>query len=283
MKVVSIITNHPIFIELQKKSLEKYLKVDYEYIVFNDGKDWPDITNFYDPIHEGRQAIIDKCAELQVTCINLPNENHKNIQSASVRHVDSLQLLLDFMMKHTDEYLILDGDMFLIDHLEIEKYKKHDCACVLQERPHLRYIWPNLFYVDLNKLKHLELFKLGFISGGDTGSASHDWLKSFPCSFPKCEEIRHSSHQFTNPYFYFIKHLWSCSWNENELPENLNNNEPLLTFLKNDFRNQHGRFFCEIYDQCFFHYRAGSNWMEQSKDSHKQQIRNLSDILNSYN
>ena len=280
MKIVSIITNHPIFIELQKKSLEKYLKVDYEYIVFNDGKDWPDITNFYDPIHEGRQAIIKKCEELDVTCINLSNEKHKNIQSASVRHVDSLQFLLDYMMQNKDEYLILDGDMFLIDSLDIEKYRKHDCACVLQERLHLRYIWPNLFYVDLNKLKHIELFKLNFISGGDTGSASHHWLKSFPCSFPKCEDIRHSSHQFTNEYFYFIKHLWSCSWNENEIPENLKKNDNLLAFLKKDFRNQPDRFFCEIYDQCLFHYRAGSNWMmEQSKELHKQQIDNLPSIL----
>lgn len=46
MKVISIITNNPIFIELQYKSLKKYLHTDYEYIVFNDGKDWPDSTNF---------------------------------------------------------------------------------------------------------------------------------------------------------------------------------------------------------------------------------------------
>lgn len=280
MKVVSIITNHPIFIDLQKKSLEKYLKVDYEYIVFNDGKDWPDITNFYDPINEGRQAIIEKCEELDVTCINLPNEKHKHIQCASLRHVDSLQFLLDYMMQNKDEYLILDGDMFLIDLLDIEKYRKHDCACVLQERPRLQYIWPNLFYVDLNKLKHIELFKLN-IDGADTGSASHHWLETFPCSFPKCEEIRHSSHQFTNEYFYFIKHLWSCSWNENEIPENLKKNETLLAFLKNDFRNQSGRFFCEIYDQCLFHYRAGSNWMGQPKETHKQQLHKLFSVLES--
>lgn len=280
MKVVSTITNHPIFIDLQKKSLEKYLKVDYEYIVFNDGKDWPDITNFYDPINEGRQSIIEKCEELHVTCINLSNEGHKHIQCASLRHVDSLQFLLDYMMQNKDEYLILDGDMFLIDHLDIEKYRKHDCACVLQERPHLRYIWPNLFYVDLNKLKHIELFKLN-IDGADTGSASHHWLKTFPCSFPKCEEIRHSSHQFTNEYFYFIKHLCSCSWNETEISENLKNNETLLAFLRSDFRNQDGYFFCEIYDQCLFHYRAGSNWMGQPKETHKQQLQNLFSVLES--
>jgi hypothetical protein len=280
MKVVSIITNHPIFIELQKKSLEKFLKVDYEYIVFNDGKDWPDITNFYDPICEGRQAIIEKCEELKVTCINLPNEKHKHVGCASLRHVDSLQFLLDFMMQYKDEYLVLDGDMFLIDSLDIEKYRKHDCACVLQEGTHLRYIWPNFFYVDLNKLKHIELFKLN-IDGADTGSASHHWLETFPCSFPKCEEIRHSSHQFTNEYFYFIKHLWSCSWNENEIPENLKKNETLLAFLKNDFRNQSGRFFCEIYDQCLFHYRAGSNWMGQPKETHKRQLQNLFSVLES--
>ena len=50
MKVISIITNNPIFVELQYKSLKKYLHIDYEYIVFNDGKYWPDSTNFGNPI-----------------------------------------------------------------------------------------------------------------------------------------------------------------------------------------------------------------------------------------
>ena len=62
MKVISIITNNPIFIELQYKSLKKYLHTDYEYIVFNDGKSWTDSTNFGNPIENGKIAIENKYA-----------------------------------------------------------------------------------------------------------------------------------------------------------------------------------------------------------------------------
>ena len=50
------------------------------------------------------------------------------------------------MKANIDEYLILDGDMFLIDDLNIEKYREKMCVCVLQERPNIKYIWPNHFF-----------------------------------------------------------------------------------------------------------------------------------------
>ena len=45
MKVITCVVNNPIFIELQNKTLKKYLKNDFEYIVFNDAKPYPDSTN----------------------------------------------------------------------------------------------------------------------------------------------------------------------------------------------------------------------------------------------
>jgi len=152
MKVVSIITNNPVFIELQLQSLKKYLcDVEYEYIVFNDGKSWPDTTNFFQPEVNGRQSIEDKCIELNITYFNIPNEHHKFEKSPSKRHSDSLIKLREYMMSNIDEYLILDGDMFLIDKLNINKYREKICACVLQERTYIKYIWPNLFYINMNK------------------------------------------------------------------------------------------------------------------------------------
>lgn len=44
--------------------------------------------------------------------------------------------------------------------------------------PNLTYIWPNLFYINMKKIKNMELFDLSMVSGGDTGSASNKWLKS---------------------------------------------------------------------------------------------------------
>ena len=46
MKIVSVFVNNPMFIELQYNSIKQFFKCDhdYEYIIFNDAKDWPDIT-----------------------------------------------------------------------------------------------------------------------------------------------------------------------------------------------------------------------------------------------
>lgn len=38
--------------------------------------------------------------------------------------------------------------------------------------------------------------------------------------------------------------------------------------FKNDPRNVNKKFFSEIYDGVFFHYRAGKNWRMESMDLH---------------
>ena len=48
MKVITSVVNNPIFIEIQYYTLKKYMKCDYEFIVFNDAKDFPDYSNGWD-------------------------------------------------------------------------------------------------------------------------------------------------------------------------------------------------------------------------------------------
>lgn len=194
-------------------------------------------------------------------------------------HSDSLKLLTKYMMANKDEYLILDGDMFLIDTLNIGKYREKMCACVLQERPNTKYIWPNLFYININNLNiNKDDFNL-CIDGGDTGSASSKWLKKYNYLYPNCKDIRYSNNQYENDKFYFIKHLWSGSWNIEELPENLKTNNSLIEFLKNDKRNKDEKYFSEIYDKCIFHYR-GSTWLNINDEIlHKENINKLKDLI----
>ena len=45
MKIVTSVVNNPTFIEIQYYTLQKYFKGEYEFIVFNDAKDFPDFTN----------------------------------------------------------------------------------------------------------------------------------------------------------------------------------------------------------------------------------------------
>jgi len=76
-----------------------------------------------------------------------------------------------------------------------------------------------------------------------------------------------------------VKHLWSCSWNEGELPDGLKINTKLVQFLMKDGRNQNGKFFCEIYDNVFLHYRAGGNWRKEGIEFHQQYSKVLKEAL----
>lgn len=261
MKIITAVVNNPIFIEIQYYTLKKYFQGDYEFIVFNDAKDFPDFTNGGDVTIKSK--IESLCSKLNITCINIPNNHHKNLNMSN-RHADNLNNnILKYQKENPDKYLLLDSDMFLIDYFDINKYSNYDCAIVLQSRndEKIKYFWPGLCYFDMNKMKNIELLNwdCGIV---DTGGMMQEWLK-----------IQNQTDT------YLIKHLSSCSWNIDKLPEKLCNNEKLIDFLQNDTRNTNGNFFCEIYDNVFLHYRAGGNWRNEGLELHNKLSQLLKNCL----
>jgi hypothetical protein len=284
MKVITAVVNNPIFIEIQYYTLKKYLKNDFEYIIFNDAKNFEDYTNYGDITIKNK--IIEKCKELNIKCINIENDNHKylnNVNEVSIRASETMNIMLKYQLENPDIYLILDSDMFLIDYLDIEKYKKYNSAVVLQSRENnnnlLYYIWQGLLYIDMNKIKNKELLDWSMIYGiTDSGGNTYKWLNNEleeNEKLPLVEDIRYKNINYRLKNIYLIKHLWSLSWNKDELPDNLKLNDKLLNFLNNDPRNKNNKYFCEIYDDVFLHYRCGGNWQLEGKELHN----NLSLLL----
>jgi len=271
MKIVTAVVNNPDFIEIQYHTLKKYFKGEYEFIVFNDAKDFSDFTNGGDITI--KTQIKDICNKLSIKCINIPNENHKQYNCAANRYADSMNYILDYQLQNPDKYLLLDSDMFLIDYFDINKYSKYDCAIVLQNRvvnnKQLNYFWPGLCYLDFNKIQNIDLLNWETTTGGDTGSMMQYWL----------EKQMALDSLSTDETIYFIKHLCSCSWNNTEVPDNIKGNKKLIDFFTNDVRNVNGKFFCEIYDNVFLHYRAGGNWMYEGMEVHKKLTKSLKKIL----
>jgi hypothetical protein len=261
----------------------------YEFIVFNDAKSFPDFTNGGDITL--RDKIIETCQRLGIKCINIPNEQHKNIKCSSVRVGDAMNFILKYQMANPDKYLLLDSDMFLIADLDIRRYFNYDCAVVLQSRNNiLHYIWNGLYFMDFTKLQDLELLNWDQGHGGDTGGMMRDWFKKqterVEGGVPLTDDLRWAAKEqtFHRGGIYYIKHLWSCSWNETELPETLKGESPdqlaLRQFLKEDVRNVDGKFYCEIYDDVFLHYRAGGNWNKEGLIFHKGLSQKLWQALN---
>lgn len=278
MKIISIITNNPIFIEMQYLTLKKFVKEDYQYIIFNDGKSFPDKTNYYN-IDRGKNSIFNKCYELNILCINIPNDHHRTKLSASARHVDSLKFIQNYMINNIDEYLLLDGDMFLINNLDLNIYRNYHSAFVLDDRPNynLKYMWANIFYFNMFKISNFNEISFDFVTGGDSASATSIWLNSYNINLPTRKDIYNPSCNilFKNKYFYYM--LLTCrtlEWDELNIPIFLKNTK-LLEFIKNDVRNKNSKFFSEVYDNKFFHFRAGSNWMHNLDETHDVYLNKL--------
>jgi hypothetical protein len=279
MKIVTVVVNNPIFIEIQYNTFKKYMNCNYEFIVFNDAKSFPDYSNGNNILL--KEEIIEICNKLKIKCINIPNEHHKLKIEASDRTADSMNFILTYQKLNPDKYLFLDSDMFLINDFHLLDYENYDCAIVLQSRNNFKmnYLWNGLYYFDFNKMKKINLLNWNCLKMCDTGAMTFQWLISQTKNIPNTDEIRFSNKIFHNDNIYYIKHLWSCSWDESEIPNNLKNNEKLFRFLKEDPRNYNGKFYCEIYDNKFLHYRAGGNWEKKDMKLHINLSEKLRETL----
>ena len=280
MKIITSVVNSPTFIEIQYHTFKKHVRGDYEFIVFSDAKSFPDYTNGNDVTL--KMQIQSMCNKLNVTCININNDHHVKLDMSN-RHADTFnKCILKYQRENPDKYLLVDSDMFLVDQFDVKKYSQYDSAIVLQIRNNEGYLWPGLCYLDMTKMKQFDLINWAPCPGFDTGGCTKDWLKlqlgNTPT--PNPDKIRWTNESFHTNGIYFIKHLWSCSWNANELPTNLKSNAKLTEFLKNDARNTNSdAFFCEIYDDVFLHYRAGGNWRKEGMELHNKMSQLLKSCL----
>jgi hypothetical protein len=261
MKVLTPVVNNPVFLRLQVAALKRHLKQPYEFIVFNDAKDFADATNFGDPTM--RRQIEETCKELCIPCIPVLNQDHRQIHSPSHRHAATLRHMMTYMRNNPDAYLMLDSDMFPVADIPVEKYQAAKAgAYVYQHRGPVKYAWPNLFYLDTRQAPHLSLLSWDVAPHCDSGGASQLWL-----SLQAPQDL------------YAIPHLVSCQWSAEDLPRGLKIATALQAFLGSDVRNVGGRYWCEIYDEVFLHYRAGSNWNGEGKDVHDAMTRRLEEAL----
>jgi hypothetical protein len=264
MKIVSVFVNNPTFIELLYNSIKKFFKSEkeYEIIIFNDAKTWPDITNFGDITM--KQQISDMCTKLNVPCIDIPNSHHISQNSPSERHADSVNFITKFMLTYPDTYFMLDSDMFFVDYFDIKEFEKYNFCYINQSRnvnnKIINYPWPNFFYLNINEIPNKQLIDWSLAPGLDAGGKCALWLSNLDK-----EKVLE------------IKHLWSCNWDEKDIPESINKNIKL--FLDNDARNQKGKYFSELYHKKILHYRAASNWMNNSYELHNSMTNLLAEVL----
>lgn len=273
MKIITSVVNTD-FIKLQYLSLKKFINQDFEYIIFNDAKNFNDLTNNNNL--NMKKDVLNLCNELNINCINHDNDFHINIPSSSFRHATVLNNMLLFQLNNPDKYLYIDSDMILIDYLDINKYNNYSCAIVLQHRvdnnnKDINYIWPGLCYFDMDKIYNKSLLNWSLANYTDTGGMMYRWLinQNNYKPFPSCIDIRNTNNieKYHTDTIYYIKHLWSSTWDISELPDKLKHKKDLVNLLISDNRNKNNKITCELYDDVFLHYRGGTGWSENVDDN----------------
>ena len=193
--------NQPDFIEIQYKTFKKFLKDDYEFIVFNDASE-----------AEMASQIVAMCQKYDIRCIPIPQEIHEipyldrpkesNLAKynwPNVRNCNVVQYSLDMIgIYHDDIVALFDSDLFLIKEFSIRAFmKKNNIAAVMRPcydqwwkhtcnefHPGIEpfnYMWIGLAFLNMPLLEDRAAinFNCGFVHDTikvDSGGYTHYYL-----------------------------------------------------------------------------------------------------------
>lgn len=260
--------NRPDFIEIQDKTFKKFLKDDYEFVVFNDA-----------PGEPMARAIEATCQGLGLRCIRIPQSIHTrpylpkrsdedgNHSCKRCAHV--VQYTLDQLgFDHDDLVAVVDSDMFLIKPFSIREYMKDiQIAGVSQGRGNgvlnIEYLWNGLLFFDMPALpdKKSINFNCGCVEGiaTDVGGYTYYYLKNHPDLRRKNIDGHYFSHTSTR--------------NDEELKD-LSFTQEMIRFVHQGPDNI--EFFIH---SSFLHYRGGTNWNQESPEYHRKKTNILQDFI----
>lgn len=275
LTIQTSVVNNPKFIELQDLTLYHFVKGDYKFVVYNHAKDYPDCSNYYNTSNNLKKQIRKTCEKLNIECIDIIDNCNSYKGNASVGTASAMNYILNTShIKNPGKYFVIDSDMFLVNELKTDRYNNYDCAYIPQYRNECKYMWNGYYYFDTTKMKNLNLLnwnmykytennpQKGCSNWTDTGGMTYKWIQQ--------EQKNHNVKE--------LKHCVSGKWNKNDIKIDIP--KSILNFCENDKRSifnfgSKDKYFSEIYDDIFLHYRAGGNWQNYKKDVHDECTNNL--------
>jgi len=213
IKVFLFVFNRPDILNLQIKSLQKFIKNKVEIIVIQDKHD-----NSYD------KKFSDICEHTEVSLYShISNKNN----SPSMYHANSIQYAYDNFLNDEDLVLFLDHDMFAIDYIDLVEYLNgHDAAGLYQHRGEVKYVWPGILLFDYNAIKGIKFNFLPQVYNNqtlDTGGGTYRLfeanlkIKNTNVEYPKSyKDYSLDSYQYPFELHMNQKFLHSrngCQWN----------------------------------------------------------------------
>lgn len=260
--IVTPYFSRPDFIQVQYQQYQKFLQGSWEWIILNDAND---------PVT--RQQIADHAAKLvNVKCVDVPTDLHDNLhQNPSDCAATIVQYSLQEYLhpEKKDEILcLIDADMFLIQPLHLIQYMQEKDLYLVgrkQEREHIQYISNGLLFF-----------------------ASAHWTREMVADFDFrpgfINHIRTDTGGFT--YHFFTKYPWILTSQKSELYSDVclrdikksEDSSSSLDTLREKAKQD--PFPMELHFHGFFlHYRAGSNWIQESETYHQKKTQALLTFL----
>lgn len=232
------------FIPLQQKSFLRFLKDDFEYIIFNNAD-----------TKENNLAIKELCKELGIKCIDVEGNDHRHPTYAGTYPVQ--WSFHKYIKQETDIIAVmLDSDIFMIKEFSVNDYMNgFDVAAIPQFR-HVTYLHIGIMFFNMDTLPNKDdmNFMHGKIEGAltDGGGYLYYWLKDNPGL-----RVR-----------YIVTNGIICSKN--------NNLQFLPAELVKDYIDD---YQFGVIEKTFLHYRRGSNWDRRSEEFHKNKTILLKRLL----
>ena len=246
VKLYTYPDKRPDFILRQKKSIDFFLKDEFEYIVMNNGSS-----------RELRNEIETICLSNGIKHIFVDTPNHSDPAIACAYPIN--QSLDRFIKKDSDTQVsvIIDSDMFFLKPFSIINYiGTCEIAGIKQIKNHVNYIWNGIVFINHKTIIDIQNLDFGYdnIEGNqtDVGGNMYYYFKSHPiCNL---KNILHTSHIH---------------------PKNKN-----LKVFPPEILTEYNFEFCfELIEKTILHYGRGSNWDKMPKDYHENKTVFLDKLL----
>ncbi len=274
--------NRPDFIEIQYKTLKKFLKDDYEFVVFNDA---PDLS-------ENEKSITNMCKKLNIKHIRIPQNIHskpylkrwpgEDYNHPTIRCCNVIQYSLNtYGFNHDDIVLLLDSDIFLIREFSIQEFlKNYDIVSFPQQKANNNFIITQLSV-------HLTFLNMPFLHNRnnmdfncgkvfdvpvDAGGQTYFYLRNNPDLRIYYLNNQNIKEFYCENCFNLNKNL--CNHNT-VLLKQLNFSENEINFIQSGPEN-----IDFLFNKRFLHYRSGSNWNNQSEEYHRKKTNLLNNFIN---
>ncbi len=268
--------NRPDFIEIQSVMFKRFMQDEYEFVVFSDARDLG-----------VDKEIKETCIRSGVTYMRIPQEIHARpylkrepgdpLHRPNIRHANVVQYSMDVLgFNHDGPVLVLDSDMFLVRPLSVvaELQDYHIAACMRGTEPNIDYLWPGFMIFAMDRLpnKRTLNFNCGRVNGAsvDSGGHTHYYLKNNAQLKLKKVEEHFGGYELFCPDRHMpmnaIDKVVPVAQQLEKLKK-LGFNEKEIKFLQK--KPDTIEFLCK---NSFFHYRAATNYDNQSVSYDKQKM-----------